>query len=103
MTTQLPFLFGTVIAAAFVGVGLIMLARRYFLGKDASDEGLPFTLQDLREMQSRGEITSVEFESMRAAIIGSHKSRSRGGRTSPRLNTDTAQNPPPHDDPPPSA
>ncbi|MBL8879410.1 MAG: SHOCT domain-containing protein [Phycisphaerales bacterium] len=95
MTTQLPILFGAVIAATFVGVGLIMLARRHFLGKDAHGDILPFTLQDLREMHARGEITSVEFESMRAAIIGTYRAPppADGQRKTPEFGD--PPNPPP--------
>lgn len=57
-------------------IGGFFLARmvRSWARADATVE--TFTLQDLREMRTRGEISDAEFERMRAAIIGQHARRS---------------------------
>lgn len=81
--SKLAMLFGAVLGIAFLGVIVIILVRRYFLGNSAPEAALPFTLQDLREMHARGEITATEFETMRSAMIGSHAA----AKTQPRDRT----------------
>lgn len=51
----------------YVGVSVF---RRYWLkAPDTSSE--PWTLDDLRKMRDQGQLTQAEFESLRAAMIGS--------------------------------
>ncbi len=41
--------------------------KRRLLRHQSSEQ--PFTIQDLRDMRSRGQITEQEFEAMRAAVL----------------------------------
>jgi hypothetical protein len=54
--------------AIFVGLIVARVLRNRF-----SDSGTtaPFTLQDLRELRASGQISDREYETMRAAIVGS--------------------------------
>lgn len=70
--SRLAILFGSLLGIAFTGVVIIIIVRRYYLGGATSQTPLPFTLQDLRDMYSRGQITTIEYETMRAAMIGEH-------------------------------
>ena len=45
-------------------------ARRFYL-RSRDDEMVGFTLQDLREMKERGQISDVEYRATRDAIIAS--------------------------------
>ncbi len=49
------------------GTGVILWVRRWSR-RDTPAE--PFTVQDLRDMRARGEITEREYMAMRAALIG---------------------------------
>ncbi|MBN2448032.1 MAG: SHOCT domain-containing protein [Phycisphaerae bacterium] len=62
----------TIILALFVVVAVVglALARRIQQWARADQVAEPFTLQDLREMRERGEISEIEFEAMRAGLIG---------------------------------
>lgn len=71
-----------VIAAVAIGVAaaiLLYTARAAKLWARAEDEpkGEPFTLQDLRELQKRGEITPAEFDAMRGQLLAMHRQGSR--------------------------
>ena len=50
----------------FVGTVIIVWVRRW-VRRDAAPD--IFTVQDLREMRDRGEISAREFEVMRAALL----------------------------------
>lgn len=63
----LALLVGTVVLLA-VGVYGVRWARSKMSDTTANQV---FTLQDLREMRDNGQITEQEFETMRAAILGS--------------------------------
>jgi len=56
--------------AAGVGIFGYVLARAVKRWTQSNDKPEAFTLQDLRDMRSRGEITAQEFDTMRAAILG---------------------------------
>jgi hypothetical protein len=59
------------ITAALIAGGIaVVWASRRWLRSDADASAEPFTLQDLREMRERGEITPQEYDAMRAMIIG---------------------------------
>jgi len=47
-----------------------VLTRRYRRQLERTTREAPFTLQDLRDLRARGEITDQEYESMRAMMIG---------------------------------
>ena len=54
------------VAALLVGIAASRLIRKRLLSET---RGVPFTIQDLREMRADGSITQQEYETMRAAII----------------------------------
>lgn len=53
--------------AMFAGLFVARALRSRFGGTEAS---APFTLQDLREMRSAGQITQEEYDTMRAGLLG---------------------------------
>ncbi|MCC6357968.1 MAG: SHOCT domain-containing protein [Phycisphaerales bacterium] len=72
LLTQILALTG--LLAVLIGAGYLLVR---FVKKRLADAGddQPFTLQDLREMKARGEITEREYETMRAAIVGEMSAR----------------------------
>lgn len=56
-----------------LGVGIWMIRRRLFT-TPASTAGDEWSLQQLRELKSRGEISDGEFERLRSNIIAQYKS-----------------------------
>ena len=60
-------------ALSVAAVALVYFVRRYFLKRmDSTGTSEPFTLQDLREMKDRGELSDVEFNALRGSIIDQH-------------------------------
>jgi uncharacterized membrane protein len=57
-----------VLILVIVGVAAAFRARKWANSEDSSQA--TFTLQDLREMRDRGDITEVEFQTMRGEILG---------------------------------
>jgi len=57
-----------VLILVVVGVVVSLIARRWATSEGEQDEA--FTLQDLREMRDRGDITEVEFRTMRGELLG---------------------------------
>ncbi len=57
------------VLAGVVGFYLVVVLKRW-MNSDPTAENL--TLQDLREMRARNDITDAEFERMRALIIGKY-------------------------------
>jgi hypothetical protein len=57
------------IGLVLVGGVLIFYVRRWMKG-DGGQSEVGFTLQDLREMHARGDLSDIEFQSARAAMIG---------------------------------
>ncbi|MCH7702828.1 MAG: SHOCT domain-containing protein [Planctomycetes bacterium] len=67
----------TVLVGALVALVLgIRMARRWFLEEDPADG---WTLQDLRDMRERGELTAAQFERLRAEVIGGWTSGGEDG------------------------
>ena len=61
------------VLAGIVTLGVVAVAmRRWMMRDESTTTGPAFTLQDLREMRDRGDITSQEFDTMRAGILGSY-------------------------------
>ena len=59
---------GTVFVGALVVLVFgIRMARRWFLGETPADG---WTLQNLRDMRDRGELTEAQFKHLRAEVIG---------------------------------
>ena len=54
------------IAAILAGLIVVFAVRRW-AAREVKTEG--FTIQDLREMRARGEISEQEFQSMRTTIL----------------------------------
>ena len=60
----------TVLVVLVVGLGYSLLAlRRWWLGEDESCASAEWTLQDLRDLRAKGELTEAEYASLRAASI----------------------------------
>jgi hypothetical protein len=51
------------------GTGVLLYRRRY-LGRSASDETAGFTLADVRRMYKQGQLSEEEYERMRRSIVG---------------------------------
>lgn len=64
----LPWLLG-LIGIVVVGAAMMYAIRRLFRG-DASGSSDDFSLQSLRELYARGELSDDEFARAKAAIIG---------------------------------
>lgn len=64
------------ILALVVGIYIARGLKSWGSRSEMKEAG--FTLQDLREMLSRGEITQREFESMRAQIIAGVRTTASG-------------------------
>jgi len=71
--------------------------KRRLLRHQSSEQ--PFTIQDLRDMRSRGQITEQEFEAMRAAVLQQFDSdasaQSPGGPEPNHAEDDHPSTPPP--------
>jgi len=53
---------------------LVMSLRRRFLNTNSAGSAQVFTLQDLRDMHARGDLTDDEYERMRTRLIDSLRS-----------------------------
>lgn len=74
MSGKYSELFGLIGIVAIVAVAALiatfLVARAFRRRVAATSEEPAFTLQELRHMHDRGQITKQEFEAMRAALIG---------------------------------
>ena len=79
---------GTVllVAALVVGMGIRALRRRVFPEKEPPPDQL-WTLEDLREMRGRGELSEEEFETLRARVIARMAGTEGGGGPQDRADT----------------
>ncbi len=76
--TTLSELFGVLALAIVLIVGgylAVMAVKRWTRGVETYQV---FTLQDLRDMQARGEITATEYAKMRAAMLGKYAEEASG-------------------------
>lgn len=66
-----------------VGLGLLWTrSRRRFLDADRlTSGGGAFTLQELRDMRSRGDLSEEEFQSLRQQLIGGYQDKSVESKT----------------------
>ncbi len=64
------------IAGFVLGVGIMVLRKRILGKRDEAPQ--PWTLEQLRELHLRGEISDEEFENLRAQLV-SDLSRTRTG------------------------
>lgn len=86
------FVWFAVAAIASVGGYYLVVAVRRWTQREVQVE--TFTLQDLRDMRARGDISAQEFSAMRAALLARHTSHEEAAP--PRGTTPT----PPGDDVP---
>lgn len=61
-------------AIVVLGAAMFALRRCFFASKDSKAEP-PWSLQHLRDLQSRGQITEAEFQRLRDQMLGSNSSR----------------------------
>src|SRR5438309_443917 len=66
LIAALVFMLATIAA---VGGFYVARAVKRWMRRDQGAEA--FTMQDIRDMKARGEITEAEFQAMRGAILGS--------------------------------
>ncbi|UCG32760.1 MAG: SHOCT domain-containing protein [Phycisphaerales bacterium] len=80
---------GTVllVLALVVGMGIRALRRRVFPEKEPPPDQL-WTLEDLREMRERGQLSEEEFETLRARVIARMAGAKPGG--GPRSRADAS-------------
>lgn len=72
--TGLFMMFAVVAVLAIAGYLIAMVVRGRLLREQPQEA---FTLQDLRQLQARGEISNEEYERMRAVILGKAAERKR--------------------------
>jgi hypothetical protein len=99
-----------ILGIGVIGVGTLLLgilAGRLVKKRLRRDHPVEtFTIQDLREMRERGQITAQEYQATRAAIVGHLKAAPRSGprKTGPvepeagRQRPDATSDPPPAED-----
>jgi hypothetical protein len=56
------------IAGLFIAAWAVTRWMRTRVTRD--DESVPFTLEDLRRLREQGQISEIEFKTMRAAMLG---------------------------------
>jgi|GEM_PF-6897695 len=66
-TTEVLILVGVLIALVMIAAVVLLVMRKRILGPQSEDQGS--FLDDLRKARDRGEITSEEFDAMRARMI----------------------------------
>lgn len=66
--------------AGGVGVGVVAVVglRRWIWGQEPSDLDPPFTLEQLRQFYSSGQINREQYESMRSRMLGALSDGSTG-------------------------
>ena len=64
----LPWLI--VLIAVVIAGGVVIFAIRRWLRGDGASSAAGFTLQDLRDLHARGELSDEQFNSAKAAMIG---------------------------------
>lgn len=78
----LPWL-AVLVGVVIAGGVLIYVVRKWMAG-DSSTPPEGFTLQDLRDLHSRGELTDAEYQSAREAMIGRVKQTAHRSVERPR-------------------
>ncbi|TWT46081.1 hypothetical protein RAS1_25280 [Phycisphaerae bacterium RAS1] len=59
-----------IMLAAIAAIGGLVIAARLRRWTSAEQKVEAFTMQEIREMLARGQISEQEFEAMRAALLG---------------------------------
>ncbi len=52
--------------------------RRHWLESEASGVGPAWTLEDLRRLRDRGDLSESEYQALRGLVVGSFEDRSAG-------------------------
>ncbi len=68
-------LWATLGIIAFAIVGFLVARRVRSWSREADQAPAQFTLQDLRQMRDSGQISDMEYELMRAQVIGAVRGR----------------------------
>ena len=69
--------YGGLLIVALIVLGTVVLwLRRKYLADDASRADGIWSLQQLRELRAKGELSEDEFQKLRAEMIGRHALRS---------------------------
>jgi len=77
-----------VIALLVIVGGLgVWYYRKQFLFPDRTEGGGLWTFEDLRQMRDRGDLTEEEYQSLRAAMIGSFDAKPKQTGGLPRPNS----------------
>ena len=72
-------LYGGLLIVALLALGAaIWWLRRRYLADDASRVDGVWSLQQLRDLRARGEISEAEFQQLRAEMLGRHALRTAG-------------------------
>ena len=58
------------VGVVVLGTIVILMVRRLLTNRECESDGTAFTLQELREMRDRGELTEEEFQRARTAMVG---------------------------------
>lgn len=81
--------YGGLLIVALIVLGLIVLwLRRKYLADESSQVDGVWTLQQLRELRAKGEISEHEFQRLRAEMIGRHALRSADPQESTGVDAD---------------
>lgn len=70
---------GGLLGLLVVGGGIVWYYRQRLLGREPSDDGTPWTLDDLHRMRAEGQLTEEEYQALRQAMIAEF--RALGGNT----------------------
>jgi len=62
-----------IVVLAGVVIAVALVVRRRVLGEDPQEQGVSFTLGDLRAMHAAGELSDAEFEAARGKMIAQHR------------------------------
>jgi|GEM_PF-4449486 len=83
-------------AAGAAVLCLVVLVARVFKKRLRNDRTpAPFTIQDLRDLRDRGDISQEEFNAMRNAVIGDLAGPAKTGAPTPMLDDADEQALPP--------
>lgn len=93
-TDLLPWLLGLVGLVVLGGIVIYAIRQRMQGGGAGAAE--PFTLQDLRQLHARGELSTEEFERAKASMIGrvSGASKTAAGERAATREREFASDPP---------
>lgn len=68
-TGQLLIWIGALIVAVVIGTVVLLMVRRHMVGQRSEDQGGFATMEEMRAMVGRGEMSKEEYEQVRKAMI----------------------------------